>query len=126
MNKSFKSTLKSKMNYFNNDPEANKIRKIKNQIQEIQNIMVMNIDKVIQRGERIDILVGKTDDLVVHAAEFKKKTHQLKNAMISNTLKMAIICCIFIVILILIIFFYFCSGISCVTGGESKSETDSE
>ncbi|KAG2377986.1 hypothetical protein C9374_008608 [Naegleria lovaniensis] len=115
MNKSFKPFLKNKMNYFNHDPESNKIRKIKNQIQDIQNVMITNIDKVIQRGERIDILVGKTDELVVRAEEFKKKTNDLKRAIISSWLKAAAVCGFIIIVLALILFLYFCNGVGCLS-----------
>lgn len=115
MNKSFKPFLKSKMNYFNNDLEANKLRKIKNQIQEIQNIMITNIDKVIERGERIDILVGKTDELVVRAEEFKRKTHELKRSVISSWCKASIICVCVVVATVAILFLYFCSGFDCLS-----------
>ncbi len=33
------------------------------QVNEVKDVMVENIEKVLQRGERIELLVGKTDDL---------------------------------------------------------------
>ena len=34
------------------------------QVDEVKSIMVDNIEKVLQRGEKIELLVDKTDDLV--------------------------------------------------------------
>ena len=38
----------------------NKIVLIRNQIQEINNLMVMNIERVLERGTKINILIERT------------------------------------------------------------------
>lgn len=40
--------------------------------------MVQNLEKVLQRGEQIELLVEKTEQLQTNAAEFKKVSTDLK------------------------------------------------
>lgn len=39
------------------------------------------IDKVIQRGEKIELLVDRTENLSATTVQFKKKSTELKNVM---------------------------------------------
>jgi len=81
MNSQFKPVIKDKMHYHNNDPEANKIKKVRNQIEEIKEEMVRSIDKVLERGDKIDILVEKTSDLSENALSLRKNASLLKSTV---------------------------------------------
>ncbi len=43
--------------------------------------MVQNIEKVLARGEKIELLVDKSDALNRSAAKFEKSSNKLKNQM---------------------------------------------
>lgn len=43
--------------------------------------MVENIDKVLERGDRIELLVDKTSTIQDNTFRFKKQSRQLKQAM---------------------------------------------
>ena len=43
--------------------------------------MVQNIEKVLARGEKIELLVDKSDALNRSAAKFEKNSNKLKNQM---------------------------------------------
>jgi len=83
MNDSFSRVIKERMDFFSNDKQADKINKVKADLDETKNVMFQNIDKVLQRGEQIETLVDKTDELNLHATSFKKKIHstQTKNVV---------------------------------------------
>eukprot|EP00030_Apusomonadida_sp_AF-17_P000774 a176328_409.p1 GENE.a176328_409~~a176328_409.p1 ORF type:complete len:237 (-),score=97.20 a176328_409:78-749(-) len=81
LNSSFQRELQDRVTFFNNDPAADKLASVQAQIADVKGIMVENIEKVLQRGERIELLVEKTDTLNAQAATFKKKSTQLKRAM---------------------------------------------
>ncbi|GKB62184.1 vesicle-associated membrane protein 727 [Tanacetum coccineum] len=56
--------LKEHMDYCLNHPgEMSKLSKLKAQITEVKGIMMDNIDKVLDRGEKIELLVDKTENL---------------------------------------------------------------
>lgn len=42
------------------------------QIDEVKDVMIENIDRVLERGERIELLVDKTDKLSQNAKKFEK------------------------------------------------------
>ena len=44
-------------------PGNDNVTALQSQVQEVKGVMAQNIEKVIQRGERLDDLVDKTDEL---------------------------------------------------------------
>jgi len=81
MNDSFSRILRERMEFFSNDRNADKINKVKGEIEDAKAIMVQNIDKVLERGDRIEMLVSKTENLHSQSQSFKKKSTQLKRKM---------------------------------------------
>ena len=51
------------MDYYASDPSADKIGQVQSKIEENKNVMRDNIDRVLERGEKIELLVKKTDEL---------------------------------------------------------------
>jgi len=43
--------------------EISKITQVQRKVNEVKDVMVENIEKVLERGERIELLVDKTDVL---------------------------------------------------------------
>ncbi|KAL5276604.1 VAMP7 family protein [Megaselia abdita] len=62
MNTEFSRVLKQKMHHFST-VEDEKIRRIAGQLDEVKDIMVKNIDSLKDRGERLELLVNKTENL---------------------------------------------------------------
>jgi hypothetical protein len=78
--------------------------------------MVKNIDKLLDRGEKLDILVDKTGDITDQSFLFKKKARNLKHAVFWNSVKL-IVAIIFILLLVgVALFFYLCGGVKCIPG----------
>ena len=55
MNEEFSPVLKKEMEFYNNNPEADAVTKVKGQIEDVKNVMVENIEKVLERGEKIEV-----------------------------------------------------------------------
>ncbi|KAJ3414423.1 Vesicle-associated membrane protein [Chytridiales sp. JEL 0842] len=77
----FSKTIFTQMEYFNNSSDADKMRQVQGEIDQVKDVMVSNIEKVLERGERIDILVDKTDNLNQASFAFKKRSTALRRAM---------------------------------------------
>jgi len=77
----FKMQITSLIRFYNENPDSDKIAKVKSQINEVQTIMTKNIDDVIARGERIEDIVGKTEQLNQNAQTFKRGARTLKRTM---------------------------------------------
>lgn len=81
----------------------NKIKLIQNEISETTHIMKQNIDVVLERGEKIETLQEKTQQLEKDANTFQKISTKLKRSMCIKNAKMtAIIIAIFLIIFLII------------------------
>ncbi|ONM10431.1 Vesicle-associated membrane protein 722 [Zea mays] len=64
LNREFGSKLKEHMQYCVDHPEeVSKLAKVKAQVSEVKGVMMENIEKVLDRGEKIELLVDKTENL---------------------------------------------------------------
>lgn len=63
MNSEFSDVLAVEMRRFNEVGNSSIMHQVHGQIDELKNIMVQNIDNVTARGERIELLVNKTENL---------------------------------------------------------------
>uniref|UniRef100_A0A8C8VGC0 V-SNARE coiled-coil homology domain-containing protein n=1 Tax=Pelusios castaneus TaxID=367368 RepID=A0A8C8VGC0_9SAUR len=74
------------------------------QVDDVKNVMTQNIDKVLQREEKLSELVDRTDDLQTAAHAFQKTTTKISRKMWwKNTKMMIIIGAVLLVILMFII-----------------------
>jgi vesicle-associated membrane protein 7 len=104
MNAEFARVLQDRMDYYNTNPDADKFGAIHNKIGEVKDIMMENIDKVLARGEKIELLVDKTNQLSVSAQRFQKQSRNLKNQMWWKNVKMwAMIIFVCLVVLYIIL-----------------------
>ncbi|CAL9210446.1 unnamed protein product [Musa hybrid cultivar] len=64
LNREFGSKLKEHMQYCVDHPEEiSRLAKVKAQVSEVKGVMMENIEKVLDRGEKIELLVDKTESL---------------------------------------------------------------
>ncbi|CAA2959835.1 vesicle-associated membrane 726 [Olea europaea subsp. europaea] len=64
LNKEFGPKLKEQMQYCIDHPEEiSNLAKVNAQVSEVKGVMIENIEKVLERGEKIEILVDKTENL---------------------------------------------------------------
>ena len=90
--------INAEMAFFSTNPEADKIRRIQAQVDDVKEIMLDNLDSLLNRGEKLEDIDAMTDDL--HSApEFKRQSNKLKCALVQANMKMSI------VIVAIIIFF---------------------
>jgi len=108
MNADFARVLQIQMNFYSKDPEADRITKVRGEIDEVKSVMVANIEKVLERGEKIELLVEQTEALQHNAFEFKKGSTQLKRAMWWKNMKITII-----LILVVLAVVYLAAALAC-------------
>jgi len=73
------------------------------QIDDTVGVMRENINKVSQRGERLDSLQDKTDNLAVSAQGFRRGANRVRKQMWWKDFKMRICLIVGIIILLLVI-----------------------
>ncbi|KAJ1650034.1 hypothetical protein IWQ61_009056 [Dispira simplex] len=79
----FSRTIAKKMAAYSesNYPGGDPIRQVQGEIAQVKDVMVQNIERVLDRGDRIEVLVDKTDHLNNAAFAFRKRSTALKRSM---------------------------------------------
>lgn len=114
LDREFGPRLKEHMQYCMEHPEEmSKLSKLKAQISEVKGIMMDNIEKVLDRGERIELLVDKTENLQFQADSFQRQGRQLRRKMWLQSLRMKLMIAGAVLILIVILWLVACGGFSC-------------
>ncbi|KAL7584760.1 vesicle-associated membrane protein 721 [Lactuca sativa] len=114
LNKEFGPKLKEQMQYCVDHPEEiSKLSKVKAQVSEVKGVMMDNIEKVLDRGEKIELLVDKTESLHSQAQGFRTQGTQLRRKMWLKNMKIKLIVLAIIIALVLIILFSACHGVKC-------------
>lgn len=104
-NEEFSKIICERMNYFNSDNAEHSIDNIgglKSQIEDVKGVMVQNIEKVLERGEKIELLVDKTDRLNQQAYRFQSSSRSLRRTMYWRRIRNSIGLGVIIVFLIFI------------------------
>ncbi|CDO99918.1 unnamed protein product [Coffea canephora] len=114
LDREFGPRLKEHMQYCMNHPdEMSKLSKLKAQITEVKGIMMDNIEKVLDRGEKIELLVDKSENLQFQADTFQRQGRQLRRKMWLQNVQMKLMVGGAILVLIIIFWLIACGGFKC-------------
>ncbi|KAB2623191.1 vesicle-associated membrane protein 726 [Pyrus ussuriensis x Pyrus communis] len=114
LNREFGPKLKDHMKYCVDHPEEiNKLAKVKAQVTEVKGVMMENIEKVLDRGEKIELLVDKTDNLRSQAQDFRTQGTKMKRKMWFQNMKMKLIVVGILILIALMIYLTICRGFKC-------------
>ncbi|XP_057484072.1 vesicle-associated membrane protein 722-like [Actinidia eriantha] len=114
LNREFGPKLKEQMQYCVDHPEEiSKLAKVKAQVSEVKGVMMENIEKVLDRGEKIELLVDKTDNLRSQAQDFRTQGTQIRRKMWFQNMKIKLIVLGILFAIIMIIVLSICGGGKC-------------
>lgn len=99
LNDEFSRVLQKQMEYFNS-PAGDAFATVNLKLDDVKNVMMQNIDIVLERGEKLEILVEKTEQLNHQAFIFQKSAKNLKSAMIWKRIRFYLL--IFLVIALIV------------------------
>ncbi|KAK9755893.1 hypothetical protein RND81_01G057600 [Saponaria officinalis] len=112
MNDEFSRVLHQQMEFFSSSPSADTINRVKGEVNEIRTIMVDNIEKILERGDKIELLVDKTSTMQDSAFHFRKQSKRLRRALWMKNAKLLVWLTCLIVVLLYIIIAAACGGIT--------------
>lgn len=95
---------------FYSGPQADKVKAVRDRVDEVKGIMLENIDAVLRRGEQLEVLEQKTDDLKESSKKFQRGATQLKRMMCLKNVKMWIIIAIVLALVVFFIVVAACGG----------------
>jgi len=111
MNNDFSRVLQAQMDHFNKVKDSGRLSQVNDEINQVKTIMSENIDQVLQRGERIELLVERSSTLNDSSVTFKKHSKNLRNAMCWKNAKLTIIVILILIVVIYIILAASCGGL---------------
>ena len=109
-NEEFSTVVKQRMEHYNSGGAMDNIDNLKNQIDDVKEGMVQNIEKVLERGEKIELLVDKTDRLNQQAFRFESSSRNLRRHLYWRRMRNIGICSIFGLIVLFILIAEGCGG----------------
>lgn len=86
-NTEFSPVLKQRMDHFNN-PSSDSLTTVNNKIHDVKDVMVKNVEMLLERGEKLELLVDKTDRLHQQAFKFERSSRYLKTALFWKRVKL--------------------------------------
>lgn len=114
LDREFGPKLKEHMQYcISNPEEMSRLSKLKAQITEVKGIMMDNIEKVLDRGEKIELLVDKTESLQFQADSFQRQGRQLRRKMWLQNLRFKLMVGGGLIFFILFLWLIACGGFKC-------------
>ncbi|KAL0928859.1 hypothetical protein M5K25_000786 [Dendrobium thyrsiflorum] len=114
LDREFGPKLKEHMQYcISNPEEMSRLSKLKAQITEVKGIMMDNIEKVLDRGEKIELLVDKTESLQFQADSFQRQGRQLRRKMWLQNLRFKLMVAGGLIFFILLVWLMACRGFKC-------------
>ena len=102
--------IKQMMVEYSGPAHEDKIAIVNRNVNEVKEIMVQNIEKIISRGEKIEILVSKSEELEVNARVFKKQANQVKLHFCCKNIKITVIVVFILVTIVALVVILSCGG----------------
>lgn len=95
-----------------NDEQSsgNTMTQIRTGIADVKEQMVDNIDRVIMRGEKIELLVDKSEELETRAIRFERSGRRLRRGMLCKNAKWGVILFVVLALIVLGIIMGFCGA----------------
>jgi len=77
----FASTLRGNMELYNSPEEVDNVAKLWKETEEVNQILNEDLQKLLDRSEKIDILVKKTETMSALSFDMVSSTRTIKHAM---------------------------------------------
>ncbi|RZC90809.1 hypothetical protein C5167_028646 [Papaver somniferum] len=105
MNDDFSRVLHQEMEFFSSNPSADAL-------DHVRTIMVDNIDKILDRGDRVELLVDKTATMQDSTFHFRKQSRRLRRALWMKNVKLLAMLTGVIIFVLYLIIAACCGGIT--------------
>ncbi|XP_026440007.1 vesicle-associated membrane protein 714-like [Papaver somniferum] len=112
MNDDFSRVLHQEMEFFSSNPSADALDHVRGEVEEVRTIMVDNIDKILDRGDRVELLVDKTATMQDSTFHFRKQSRRLRRALWMKNVKLLAMLTGVIIFVLYLIIAACCGGIT--------------
>lgn len=80
------------MNTYNTAPPTDELARAQTELNQVKDIMVQNVEQILSRGERIELLVDKTDTMASQATAFRRGARSVRRQMWWKNGKITVLC----------------------------------
>jgi len=110
----FSPTIASLMHTYNTAPPTDEVARAQAELNQVKDIMVQNVEQILSRGERIELLVDKTDSMATQATAFRRGARTVRRQMWWKNSKILALSILVALLLLYIIVAQFCgAGLQC-------------
>uniref|UniRef100_A0A0B6Y7B5 Vesicle-associated membrane protein 7 n=1 Tax=Arion vulgaris TaxID=1028688 RepID=A0A0B6Y7B5_9EUPU len=124
LDKDFGFVMSQQMQKFSQPGAGNSgsVAAVQAQVDEVKGVMSQNIERVLQRGDRLEDLMDKTEELEAGAASFQRTARKIKTRYWWRNKKMTLIliCVGLIVILVIVLIILFSTHVLPVKDDDKK------
>ena len=112
----FSDTLLGLMKKWN-DPSVDRVQQVQDQIADVKGVMVANIESILERGDKLDMMVNKAENLAESSLGFKQGARKAncmmkkKNIIITAAIVASIVFILVVIFIILLI--TICGKVDC-------------
>lgn len=78
---SFGPIIAQMMTQYNTNPPTDELTRAQTELAQVKDIMVQNVEQILSRGERIELLVDKTDTMASQATAFRRGARTVRRSM---------------------------------------------
>ncbi|KZT25974.1 vesicle-associated membrane protein [Neolentinus lepideus HHB14362 ss-1] len=110
MQGSFGPTIAQLMHQYNTSPPTDELARAQNELAQVKNIMVQNVEQILSRGERIELLVDKTDNMAQQSTAFRRGARTVRRQMWWKNTKILMLSVFVALVLLWIIVAQFCGA----------------
>jgi vesicle-associated membrane protein 7 len=98
------------MHTYNTSPPVDEVARAQAELNQVKDIMVQNVEQILSRGERIELLVDKTDNMATQATAFRRGARTVRRQMWWRNSKILALSVLVALFLLYIIVAQFCGA----------------
>ncbi|XP_026997099.1 vesicle-associated membrane protein 8 [Tachysurus fulvidraco] len=83
--------------------ETDQVKSLQSQVDGVKDIMTQNVERILARGERLDDLMDKSEDLQAGAQNFKHTSQKVARAYWWKNVKLIVVMVVLVALVVLII-----------------------
>ncbi|KAG6371311.1 VAMP synaptobrevin-like protein [Boletus reticuloceps] len=106
----FSPTIATLLHIYNTNPPFDQVARAQAELDHVKDIMVKNVEQILSRGERIELLVDKTDTMATQATAFRRGARTVRRQMWWRNSKILALSVVVVLFLLYILAAQFCGA----------------
>ncbi|KAL4079936.1 synaptobrevin-domain-containing protein [Scleroderma yunnanense] len=106
----FSPVISALMHTYNTAPPQDEIARAQAELNQVKDIMVQNVEQILSRGERIELLVDKTDNMAHQATAFRRGARAARRQIWWKNSKVLALTVVVVLLLLYLIIAQFCGA----------------